>query len=404
MELEKAKQDKELELRGRAYDLIKSGTPEQVDEFITKTPGAQKIFGEAIKFKSERTKRNYLDTAKKIILENAEPATVLAERAKTVMSEGGDATETIQVAQQAVESPERGQEWAMKVLQIYEPQTYKNLVGVAAGMPKHQKTGAFLLRNKETGEMVIGAGDYNPATGTMDTTTASLEGFEVVSKLGETSKEQTKRRLEEKRKGRRVTKEEERKAGLIVSGVEAAESTATLRRGIELLDYVKTGGFAAAAQKAKAIFGIESADEGELSNSLSKAVLSQLRSTFGAAFTAQEGKQLTNIEAKFGKSPQANKRLLQQALKIAERKAKRARATALQIGDQTTVDDIDDLLTFSLSMEAPKAKEAKQATEGGAPAQTGPTLQEFLQKAKAVNPGVSDQELTDYYNKKYGGI
>ena len=31
-----------------------------------------------------------------------------------------------------------------------------------------------------------------------------------------------------------------------------------------------------------------------------------------------------------------------------------------------------------------------------------PTLQEFLQKAKTANPNSSDQELTDYYNKKYG--
>jgi hypothetical protein len=31
-----------------------------------------------------------------------------------------------------------------------------------------------------------------------------------------------------------------------------------------------------------------------------------------------------------------------------------------------------------------------------------PTLQQFLEKAKASNPGSSDQELTDYYNKKYG--
>jgi hypothetical protein len=31
-----------------------------------------------------------------------------------------------------------------------------------------------------------------------------------------------------------------------------------------------------------------------------------------------------------------------------------------------------------------------------------PSLQEFLQKAKQANPNTSDQELIDYYNKKYG--
>jgi hypothetical protein len=32
-----------------------------------------------------------------------------------------------------------------------------------------------------------------------------------------------------------------------------------------------------------------------------------------------------------------------------------------------------------------------------------PTLQDFLDKAKAVNPDATDNELTEFYNKKYGG-
>ena len=40
--------------------------------------------------------------------------------------------------------------------------------------------------------------------------------------------------------------------------------------------------------------------------------------------------------------------------------------------------------------------------EGGT-ATTKPTLQEFLTKAKTANPNSSDKDLTDYYNKKYGG-
>lgn len=37
------------------------------------------------------------------------------------------------------------------------------------------------------------------------------------------------------------------------------------------------------------------------------------------------------------------------------------------------------------------------------PAAGKPTLQQFLEKAKQANPGASDQELAEYYNKKYGG-
>lgn len=352
-----AKEKQEQQKRQKAYNLMKTGTREQIEEFITTTPGAQKIFDEAISFKSESTKRDYLETARKIYLEGAEAAPALMERGQAVMQEGGDATETLEVAEQAIQDPNKGKEWAMRVFQVYEPDTYKRIVGKAANMPKHQKTGAFLIKD-ETGKTSIAVGDYDPATGSLKTVTGDIEG-EVVSKLGETATEQTERIVGQKRKEKAVAGEESRASALIEDGVSAAQSTATLRRGIELLSMVKTGGFAAASQKAKQIFGIESANEGELSNSLSKAVLSQLRETFGAAFTAQEGRQLTNIEAKFSKSAEANKRLLSQALKIAERKAKRARAAALKRGDQATVDDIDDLLTFSLSMESPEKKEAQ---------------------------------------------
>jgi len=155
----------------------------------------------------------------------------------------------------------------------------------------------------------------------------------------------------EVREKKQAAAEEKRAADLITRGRLAAESTATIRRAIDLLETVKTGGVAAASLTAKRIFGVEGADEGELSNTLGKAVLSQLRETFGAQFTESEGKRLERIEAAFGKSPAANKRLLAQTLKIAERTAARARKAALKRGDMETVNDIDDLLSFSLSLE-----------------------------------------------------
>jgi hypothetical protein len=127
-----------------------------------------------------------------------------------------------------------------------------------------------------------------------------------------------------------------------------------------LLDRVETGGVNAVSLAVKQRLGIEGADEGELSNSLGKSVLSQLRETFGAAFTQEEGQRLARIEAGFGKSVATNKRLLNQALRIAERTAKRARASAERRGDIETVQDIDDLLTFEL--EDPEF-EAKPATD-----------------------------------------
>lgn len=443
-----------------AYDIFTNGTPGELSDFMGSTPGGREAVENIISSQDKIATRNIVNASKKVLMEDLEPVAVLTDAAKTTMSEGGDASEIIKSAKDIVKEKNEAKRkekiakakdkaektWlasdpgsykkykelkktasekkqkkieekkakAVKIMaerqakldkrkakaernwMIADPESYKKykeLKTTKRDMPKHQKTGAFLVKD-EYGETSVVVGDYDPATGELKTVKGAIDG-EVVSKLGETPTEQTERIVGQKRKEKAVAGEESRASTLIKEGVSAAQSTATLRRGIELLGMVKTGGFAAAAQKAKNIFGIESANEGELSNSLSKAVLSQLRETFGAAFTAQEGRQLTNIEAKFGKSVEANKRLLAQALKIAERKAKRARAAALKRGDQATVNDIDDLLTFSLSMEAPEKKPKPKA---------GPTLQEFMQKAKAVNPGVSEQDLSEYYKKKYGGM
>jgi hypothetical protein len=53
---------------------------------------------------------------------------------------------------------------------------------------------------------------------------------------------------------------------------------------------------------------------------LGKAVLSQLRETFGSAFTEDEGKRLIELEGNYGKSPEANLRILTNVLTMLERR------------------------------------------------------------------------------------
>lgn len=141
----------------------------------------------------------------------------------------------------------------------------------------------------------------------------------------------------------------ERYALQIDNGLQAADSTVILRRGIELLDSVKTGGLEAAKLKATNAFGITGADEAELSANLGKAVLSQLRSTFGAAFTEKEGERLQTIEANFGKSTEGNRRLLEQAQRMVTRVAERGIRAAEAAGDTETAQEIRDSLNFSIS-------------------------------------------------------
>lgn len=165
--------------------------------------------------------------------------------------------------------------------------------------------------------------------------------------------------------------QEGRAQAIITEGLAAADSTAVLRRSLELLDRVGTGGFNRVSLAAKKLFGIEGADEGELSANLGKAVLSQLRSTFGAAFTEREGARLEAIEAGFGSSVPTNRRLLNNALTIAERSAQRAIRRAEQRGDYETADEIEAALDFDLA-EIEQAFEESDA--GGAGGAGGPAL------------------------------
>lgn len=153
---------------------------------------------------------------------------------------------------------------------------------------------------------------------------------------------------------------EERLADQISEGFAAADAIPVINRGLELLEQgVRTGGFEAVKLWAENRLGITGADEGELSSNLGKAVLSQLRATFGAQFTEREGARLQEIEAGFGKSAAVNMRLLRQAKQIAETSARRGMSAARRQGDEETARMIDEAMNRTLEFE--------QST----PAQTG---------------------------------
>jgi hypothetical protein len=162
----------------------------------------------------------------------------------------------------------------------------------------------------------------------------------------------------------------ERQALQISEGLSAADSMPVINRAIELLDSVSTGGLDAAKLAATNFFGVTGADEGELSNNLGKAVLSQLRATFGAQFTQEEGKRLEGIEAGFGKSTAANKRLMEQVKTIVERSARRGLQAAQAAGDDFTAQEIQRSLDMRLTpgrAPQPSVPSTTPASSGGAP-------------------------------------
>ena len=149
----------------------------------------------------------------------------------------------------------------------------------------------------------------------------------------------------------------ERAQAIITAGVDALPQFRTLTTAIGLLGDVKTGGFEAAATRARSLFGVESGDEGELSNLLAISVLQNLKPIFGSAFTAAEGERLERISASIGRSTETNMRLLGEALQIARTAAEKALDRAQEAGDFSTVREIETALReldqFDMTSTAP---------------------------------------------------
>ena len=150
--------------------------------------------------------------------------------------------------------------------------------------------------------------------------------------------------------------------GFVDTGVAMADATINIRRSVELLNSVKTGGFHAAQNRLGALFGVQGADPLELSSNMGRAFMQQLRPLFGSAFTVTEVNQLERISANFGKSTAGNLRLLKQSQKLSERAAKRGKSAALELGDKFTADQITGALKYNLSGDEKESDAEKAAT------------------------------------------
>jgi hypothetical protein len=163
----------------------------------------------------------------------------------------------------------------------------------------------------------------------------------------------------------------------IDGGVSASKAIPDIKRSIQLLSEIKTGGIDALKLWAKTKFGVETGDEGLLSNMLAKNVLSQLRQTFGAAFTANEGQWLKEIEAGIGKSNAGNLSILNRVLKKAENYYQIGLSSADIMGDKSTMEAMK--LQYDLDKTPAAEKQASTTSKG-------PSLEELRAlKAKRLN-------------------
>lgn len=151
----------------------------------------------------------------------------------------------------------------------------------------------------------------------------------------------------------------------IAAAQDAARGVPTIKRALTLLNTVETGGLAAAQTAIRQRFGVEGADEGELSANLGRAVLSQLRTTFGSQFTEREGARLEGIEARMGANTRTNKRLLSNALTIMEGAVEKGIRAATEARDFRTAADLQDALTATLDPEPTQEELQAEARRRG---------------------------------------
>lgn len=155
-------------------------------------------------------------------------------------------------------------------------------------------------------------------------------------------------------------------AEVVRYGYDAAKGLPTIRRSIDLMNRVETGGIDAMQVAAKQMFGIESADEAELENLFSKAVIVQLKESFGGSFSVQEGEWLKKAEAEWGKSTAGNKRILAQWLKKGEKYVDIAIQRATNDRDYDTVSELIELKKFTLDDDVSGNASPSRAASPGA--------------------------------------
>jgi len=381
--LQRAEQTQALKQAALGMPMSQTPGSSQVDQNISPTqalaqmavldPAAFESINKSIGLNTQSKKNEAADFAFRVQnLPFDQRDAAIQERITSLESQGRDATHT----KQLIGVPEDVQNETLAAVQVaaLSPKERANLAS-GVGMSKTQFGAQETFKDSE-GTIFFGTTKRDPRTGGVGSAVVAADGSEskpvgklsLVSGAGLTSAEtvtqrgeiarqeaDVKKTLARETEGEKVTGKEQakRRQEQINRGLDAADSMANLKRAEDLLRLVETGGVDAVSLRAKQLFGVEGQNEAELSNRLGKAVLTQLRATFGAAFTEREGATLADIEAGFGKSTAGNKRLIAQTIRIVERAANRGIKAAEAAGDDEAAQDIRDALEFTLD-DSPK--------------------------------------------------
>jgi hypothetical protein len=366
---EREKKTRADEVKSAVTQAFQSGDPNAMAEVAIQYPEAQQTLQQLYGFKNDQTKLNALDTYKAVLSNKQNPQAALDainQRIAYVESQGGDpSTVTLQARDNLQRMIQSGQDTTpffkaaeMEYAGIASPQEWNAYSAISGGAKDVQQAqyveGLGYVQQLRNGQVTMAELSPDQQAKVRAALEAQAgrqaEAYGLKTRTGLEVKEELEPGLERLKKEATTTGAGNisRTQDYVNRGVVAAEGIPNIKRAITLLDDVQTGGVDKVSIRARQIFGIEGANEGELSYNMGKAVLSQLKDTFGSAFTAAEGERLEKLEAGLGRSPETNKRILKQALQVMESKAKRGAEAARTLDDEFAAQDIENYLSMEL--------------------------------------------------------
>lgn len=363
---------KSEEIKAALSDAYRSGDPNKMAEMAIQYPEARETLQSLYGFKNEQTKRNALDTYKAVLSNKQSPQAALEainQRIAFVESQGGDpSTVSVKARDQLQQIIESGQDPSaffkaaeMEYAGIASPQEW-NAYASSSGGAKDVQQAQYVeglgyvqqLRNGTVTMAELSPDQQVKVKAALEAQAArQADAYGLKTRTGLETKIDLEPELERGKSEAKSTGAGNiaRTQDYVNRGVVAAEGVPNIKRALTLLDAVETGGVDKVSIRAKQLFGVEGADEGELSYNMGKAVLSQLKDTFGSAFTAAEGERLEKLEAGLGRSPETNKRILKQALQVMETKARRGAEAARALEDDFAAQDIENYLNMELTVD-----------------------------------------------------
>lgn len=155
---ERQQQERQQQRLGEGREAItnafQSNDPNLIAQTMIDYPELAGQLQGAIKFKSDATKQNLIDSAREIVLNPGNARQILMDRVTMIQGEGGDPTDSILALKEFDENPEGALQNAKNLYATYDPQGFK---AYQAAQPKAQAPTEYEYRE--------GGVIFNPRTG-----------------------------------------------------------------------------------------------------------------------------------------------------------------------------------------------------------------------------------------------